>query len=107
MIKAVILKDNQNNYRSFSCTGHAGFADKGIDIICSAVSMLTINTINSIEELTECDFKGEMKDGELFWEFTDVPDEKAALLMDSLVIGLKQLQKENNQYITLEIKEVP
>ena len=31
--------------------GHADFAEEGSDIVCSAVSVLTINTINCIELL--------------------------------------------------------
>ena len=37
----------------FKLSGHAGFAEEGSDIVCSAVSMLVINTINCIEEFTE------------------------------------------------------
>ena len=31
--------------------GHAGFDQSGRDIVCAAISILVINTINSIEEL--------------------------------------------------------
>ena len=33
--------------------GHADYADRGKDIVCSAVSMLFINTVNCIEELAK------------------------------------------------------
>lgn len=32
-------------------SGHAGYADNGHDIICSAVSVLLLTAINSIEEI--------------------------------------------------------
>ena len=107
MIQAIVSKDSHNNYKSFSCKGHADYDQSGKDIICSAVSMITINTINSIEQFTDCKFKGEMSNGNLFWEFIEEPDDKTVLLMDSLVLGLNQLQEENSNYIKLVIKEVP
>ena len=33
--------------------GHAGYAEHGSDIVCSAVTILVFNTINSIDELTD------------------------------------------------------
>ena len=47
MITVEIRKSN-GEYVGFSSKGHAGYADEGYDIICAAVSVLTVNTINSI-----------------------------------------------------------
>ena len=55
MIKVSLFYDG-DNIKGFSILGHAGYAEAGSDIICSAVSMLAINTINSIEKLTEDGF---------------------------------------------------
>ena len=52
MISVTIYRAG-HQYRGFLCEGHAGYAEEGYDIICSAVSALTVNTINSIETLTE------------------------------------------------------
>ena len=103
MIKAqVSIKDN--NYTSFSCTGHAGYGYKGNDVVCAAVSTLVINTANSIEKLTNNSFKA-YNDGNLIrYEFKSLPDEKATLLMDSLLLGLKEIQKEyGKKYLELVI----
>ena len=34
-------------------SGHAGYDDIGKDIVCAAVSVLVINTLNSIERFTD------------------------------------------------------
>ena len=52
MISITILKD-QSHYRGITCIGHAGYEKAGKDIVCSAVSMLVINTINGIDQFTE------------------------------------------------------
>ena len=105
MITATVTKDTNGIYKAFVVKGHALFEDAGKDIVCSAVSILTINTVNSIEEFTNSDFALENKDGiELF--FKDIPDERATLLMDSLVLGLKGISENYSEYLRLEIKDV-
>ncbi len=108
MIRFTVWK-SEDQYRGFSCTGHAGYADAGMDIICSAVSVLTINTINSIEKFTDDAFELEQAEdgGMLKLSFPDCPGEKTALLMDSLVLGIKSIQADyGTEYITLFTEEV-
>ena len=104
MIKATVsIKDNK--YGGFTCSGHAGFGYRGNDVICAAVSMLVINTANSIEKLTDCNFKSTDSGNEIKFIFNSEPDDKASLLMDSLVLGLKEIQKEyGKKYLELVIK---
>lgn len=104
MIKAqVSIKDNK--YCGFSCTGHAGYGYKGNDIVCAAVSTLVINTANAIEKLTDCDFVSSDDGNYIIYTFKSEPDDKASLLMDSLVLGLKEIQKEyGKKYLDLVIK---
>ncbi|MGN0335026.1 MAG: ribosomal-processing cysteine protease Prp [Lachnospiraceae bacterium] len=99
----VEIKKNGSDYESFSSRGHAGYAEEGYDIICAAVSALTVNTINSIEAFTEDDFEGDAQDGLVSWKFTRFPLSGAAnLLMDSLVLGLKNIQESyGKEYIKI------
>ena len=39
--------------RQITVSGHAGYAEKGHDIVCAAVSILIYNLQNSIESLTD------------------------------------------------------
>ena len=39
--------------RQITVSGHAGYAEKGHDIFCAAVSILIYNLQNSIESLTD------------------------------------------------------
>ena len=51
MIKITVYR-NSSGYAGFRSQGHAGYAEEGYDIICAAVSVLTVNTMNSIETFT-------------------------------------------------------
>lgn len=53
MISVRFNYDSSDRITGFDISGHAGLADSGYDIICSAVSALAINTVNSIENLTD------------------------------------------------------
>ena len=105
MINAKVHKEN-GNYRSFSCEGHAGFEDAGKDVVCAAVSMLVINTANALDSLTDNKIEAS-DDGFIRWEFKNIPDEKGELLMDSMIMGLKEIEtKYGNNYLRLMIEEV-
>ena len=53
MTDITIWKTPEGKYRGFECNGHADFAAYGKDVVCAALSVLTINTINSIDQLTD------------------------------------------------------
>ena len=104
----VEIRKSGDSYAGFSSKGHAGYAEEGYDIICAAVSVLTVNTINSIEKFTEDAFKAEAADGMVRWKFTEIPLSKEAnLLMDSLVLGLKDIQENyGKKYIKIVEKSL-
>ncbi len=93
----------------FRCTGHAEYADPGSDIVCSAVSVLIINTMNSIEAYTDAVFEQQVDDetesGEVCFLLTK-PTPEAVLLMKSLVLGLSQIREEYEEFISVALEEV-
>ena len=94
MTTIVIFKSN-DSYKGFTCMGHSGFGLSGSDIVCASISILVINTINSIEELAKEKIVTENNENEGFIEchFPDQINDKTKLLMDSMVMGLKEIEK--------------
>ena len=104
---AVTIYKRAGQYAGFTIEGHAGYADEGQDIVCAAVSVLSLNTLNSIEAFTEDQFSGEEKDGFLSCSFPEALSEKAVLLLDSMVLGLTDIQRNyGTSYIRIVFKEV-
>ncbi len=99
MTTIVIFKSN-NHYNGFICMGHAGFDQSGRDIVCAAISILVINTINSIEELAaeKIIVDADEKAGTIECHFPNEINEKATLLMDSMVLGLKGIEHDYGNY---------
>ena len=108
MTIVTIFQDHNDTYLGFSCNGHAGYAKAGEDIVCSAISVLTINTINSISSFTDARFSVESDEetGHLKMLLETPVDSGAELLMKSLVLGLQGIQSNYQGYITLNFKEV-
>ena len=96
MIQVDRIKNEHGNNVGFRVIGHAEYADPGADIICAAVSVLVINTINSIEQFTEDKFSCKQEEESGLTEFIIVSEvsKESALLMDSLFLGLKGIEQD-------------
>ncbi len=110
MIRVSFQYDSQGCPIAFKCEGHAGFARRGRDIVCAAFSMLTVNTVNSIEAFTDDAFTLDQneKNGYMYFRFSDgvTPCSDALLLLRSFELGVKQLVAENKAFITIKEWEV-
>lgn len=97
MIDVLIVQNLKDEVIGFQMKGHAGYAEHGQDIVCAAVSVLVINTINSIEQFTEENFEyqqNEKKDLVTFQIVSSPIGASAKLLLDSLVLGLSAIESE-------------
>ena len=109
MISVDVLTDSEGNSRGIEVKGHAGYDEYGRDIICAAVSSLTLNMANSVEAFTEDGFDGSMdkKTGSFRFRFTGEISPESKLLMDSLVLGLKNIEDSyGDEYIRIRFEEV-
>ena len=109
MTTITIIKSRNGNYKRVICEGHAGFADAGSDVVCSAISMLVINTINSLDELTNApmEVSSNEENGFIDCLFTESLNEGSILLLDSMILGLQNVVSEyGTKYLKLKFKEV-
>lgn len=109
MTRVIFRKTKQGEYRELMCSGHAGYAKYGEDIVCAALSALVITTLNSLEELCglRLNLKTDEKNGIITCVFSDKMDEKAVLLMDSLALGCVSIEKQyGKKYCKVKFEEV-
>ena len=109
MTHVLIFKSKDGEYQGFNCIGHAEYADTGEDIVCAGISMLVINTINSIEKLAgeEMSVVANEEEGLIDCRFLNPINEKTSLFMDSLILGLKGIKKQyGKKYLDLAFEEV-
>ena len=109
MTHVTIFRNKNQEILGFECVGHAGFARFGHDVVCAGISILVQNTINSIQAYTEEGFtcEADEKSGDIRFHFTDVPEHDAALLIDSMILGLQGIQSSyGKKFLRLQFKEV-
>ena len=84
------------NITGFHMEGHAGYADRGSDIVCASISVLAINCVNSIEEFTEDSFSEGMDEerGMISFDLTGEISEKTQLLLQSMLLGIEHIAEE-------------
>ncbi len=104
MVTVDLIKDENGSLKGFSCSGHADFDEDGSDIVCSAVSMLVMNTINCLATLTfnhiECETDKES--ATITCVFPEGLDEKGMLLIDSMLYGLTSVEgKYGSEYVRI------
>ncbi|MDD5948862.1 MAG: ribosomal-processing cysteine protease Prp [Lachnospiraceae bacterium] len=109
MIRVTFYENPDNVILRCTLKGHAGYADKGQDIVCSAVSMLFINTANSIEAFASDKFsmKTDARKNQYDFSFLEHPSKEAQLLMNSLMLGLNSVHDQyGSDFLKITLKEV-
>lgn len=108
MIQVEIHRAARNQaIHAFRVSGHANYAKHGEDIVCSAVSVVTVGTVNAIEKLLGVELVCRMKDGFLS---ADIPvqlidessEQSVQLLLESMLVMLESVQESYAKYISIE-----
>ncbi len=107
MTKVTIFKNLKNECVGFNVHGHAGYAEAGEDIVCAAISVLVINTMNAIETFTDVTFSQDVKDASICYRI-ETPTKETTLLLNTMMLGLQSLEENEiyTKYIDLIIEEV-
>ena len=107
MITIEVTK-RQGDYIQLKSNGHAMFDENGRDIVCSAVSVLVINTINSIEKFTDCKCAVDTNQDSGYIDFAvSNPNHDSNLMMKSLLLGLEGIiNSYSDKYLQVNIREV-
>ena len=109
MIQTTFYRDSDNKIWGFSLQGHAGYAKEGEDIICAAVSALSLNTVNSIEAFSEDEIlmAESLGDGDLVFRLKTNGRIESKVLLDALVLGLTDIRDTyGTKYIRIRFEEV-
>ena len=99
-----------HDYAGLDVLGHAGYSEAGSDVVCAAVSVLVINTLNSIERFTsdKISLVSDEETGMIEFRFIRKPSHDAKLLFKSMVLGLQEIEEDSEYepYIDIIFKEV-
>lgn len=96
----------------FRAEGHTGYAPKGEDIVCAAVSSLIQSTILGLEKLVgigitlQTNQESGLIQCLLTEERSANKSQKADLLLGTMFLGLEQIAENYDKHVKISIKEV-
>jgi uncharacterized protein YsxB (DUF464 family) len=104
----VRVTEREGRICGFSVSGHAGYAEAGRDVVCAAVSALTLNAVNSCERLLGVRLACRDDGRALHCRVPDTPkDASVQLLLRSMVFGLEQTAEAYPQFVQVRIAAEP
>lgn len=110
MIIIEIFRDQKSQITKFIVKGHANADEFGKDIVCASISVLSQTSVLALYELLKIEISYEIDNGWLFCELpkkldTDIR-EKANLVLDTMLIGIRATKEIYQDFIELIDKEV-
>ena len=100
MITVQVQKENKK-YKKISVLGHAMYADRGKDIVCSSVSSIVITTVNGILTLDKGSLSYMVGKKGMTIDLKS-NDETTQLLIHNMVNLLKDLEKQYPEYVEVK-----
>ncbi len=104
MIRVTVYRNDEGRPFGLCVSGHARYAVNGNDIVCAAVSILVINTVNAIRKFTSEELyqRAEEETGTIEFKVPSKVGHDADLLLRSLILGLEGIRNEyGKQYISI------
>ncbi len=110
MTKAVIHRLKSGEIKGFSIKGHAGAEKNGeYDMVCAAISAVAYTALGGLDELcgvnTYSESSGNLKMA-LPDNMTSEAWTKAQIILETMEIGLKQIENQHSRHIQVRFKEV-
>ncbi|MBM7642443.1 ribosomal-processing cysteine protease Prp [Streptococcus loxodontisalivarius] len=108
MIQATFVRQ-EGNLASVELTGHAGAGEYGFDIVCAAVSTLSINLINSLEVLAGCTVDYDINEIDGGYMKIDISmaanknEEKVQVLFESFLLGITNLAENSSEFVSSSV----
>ncbi|MCF1683966.1 ribosomal-processing cysteine protease Prp [Tetragenococcus halophilus] len=109
MIKGTFKRDDSGRITSYKITGHADAGEYGYDIVCAAVSVLAISTVNGIDSLAGIEPTVQSEEENGGYLYVEVPSGNTQeqsnivqILLENLLLGMQSVQEQYNDYIQLE-----
>lgn len=94
--------DEDQSIRKFELSGHAGYAEYGQDIVCAAVSALSISAVNGLEHFLPEPPEVEVRDSDGYLTCSlpalDTQTlEQAQWILKTMALGIEEIQRSYGQ----------
>ena len=110
MITIVVKRHPTGDVQSITIDGHAGYDDPGKDIVCAAVSGISLGLLNAVDMLL--DEKLPVQQGDSGFLHLELPmlesqkQERVQLLMDAMIASLRSVAIEYGKFVKVHDTKV-
>lgn len=87
--------------RSIEVFGHAGMAPKGQDIVCAAVSAVTLTLLNGLREIAKMKIRKEVRDGFVRIQWNEI-NAAGRVLIDTWYLGILEIARGREKWIKID-----
>jgi len=104
VIKAKFFREGDGEVTRFEVIGHSGYAERGKDIVCSAVSALVQATIMGLERHAGIQLQGEISDGSVRCVLPEGAAGSVAVhaLVETLVTALEDIARQCPGFVSVQ-----
>lgn len=110
MVEVKIDRDKNGKIIRFSGSGHSGYAKKGEDVVCAAVSALLQTALVGLERYVDLEvLTSREKNGWLEVSTGEVNGDKRQLadtILETMVIGLRCIERDHKGYVKVIDKQM-
>lgn len=103
MIEVHCCKSGNGEISEFWVEGHAGWGEPGEDIVCAGVSALAETALLALQKIAKAAMESEQREGHVWCRLLEPKSpeswSKAQTILQSTLLGLKDIQKDYPAYI--------
>ncbi|MBQ2028845.1 MAG: ribosomal-processing cysteine protease Prp [Clostridia bacterium] len=100
MTRVTLFIDSQKRLTGFECAGHSGYAESGSDIVCAAVSALSLTCINAMESVAGIRPAADESDGHLIVTLNEEQlTHDAQVILKTFEQGIKDIAASYPKYV--------
>lgn len=104
MVSLEVTRNEQGMIISYKVSGHAGFAEEGEDIICSAVSALTQAPLMGLERYLKLKptYAVNQEEGILEVALNSAPNDLTEAILMTMLLGVESIAKQCPKYVRIK-----
>jgi len=95
MIKVEVWRNPRGEIAAFRVKGHAGYAERGQDIVCAGVSTLSQSALLGLKRFLSSDYTLKLEDGLLQVSIPDSLNQddrnNANVILETMLLGIHQI----------------
>ena len=101
MVEVRIRRDSRQRLSSFSARGHAGWAEHGSDVVCSAVSAILQTAQLGLSEVAGVDVRARKDEGrlDLHWPPAARASTKVAAIVETAALAIDRLARQYPDHV--------